>query len=239
MIELNLLPDLKLEYIKTQRTQKLVISVSLLVTAAAVVLLVILLAADGLQRKHLSDLASNITKESKTLKGEPNINKILTVQNQAESLGALHDAKPEASKLFTYLNQVTPNNVSISNIDIDFTQYTATITGTADTLISVNTYVDTLKNATYTSKSMTSATPAFSNIVLSSFGYSFNKTDPSSSASYSITLAYDQNIFKITEDAKLSVPTKTTTHAGETNPNDLFKAAPDSSASNTSSGGTQ
>lgn len=226
MIELNLLPELKQTFIKAQRTRRLVISLSILISAGVVVLLVILLSVNGLQKKHLSDLSSDISRQSSTLKNEPQINKILTVQNQLGSLTALHEAKPEASKLFGYLNQITPAEVSIGNFSIDFTQQLVTVSGTAPALSSVNKYIDTLKFTTYTTASSNTSQPAFSNIVLSSFSVNGNAKDASAATNYSLTLGYDKNIFDITQEAKLAVPTTTTTRTGLDNSSDLFKAAP-------------
>lgn len=236
MIELNLLPDVKMEYMKAQRTQRLVVSLSVLISAASIVLMGVLYGVDSLQKKHLSDLATDIKGKSSQLKSKPQIDKILTVQNQLESLTSLHATKPEVSKLFSYLNQVTPVEVSINTMTFDLTQNTATITGTSDTLFSVNKYVDTLKFATYTTPDVKKATAAFSNIVLSSFGFNANSSDSKNAANYSITLSYTHDIFDITKEASLTVPTTTTTRTTENGSpgNDLFQGAPAA----TNSGGT-
>lgn len=226
MIQLNLLPDVKLEFIKAERQQRQVASVAVLVSLVAVALLVLLLAVDGLQKKHLSDLTANINSESSQLQAEPQIDKILTVQNQLASLTALHAGEPAAARLFNYLNEVTPASVNITSFNIDFTQQTATVTGTADALSSVNQYVDTLKTTTYTSGTNSSALPAFSNVVLSSFGVSASTSDPTQAASYTVTLAYDKDIFDITQTINLTVPSSTSTRTSSAQPTDLFKAAP-------------
>jgi Tfp pilus assembly protein PilN len=229
MIQFNLLPDVKLEYIKAQRSRRLVLVASVLVCAASIVLLGLLLSYDGLQKKHLNDLNHDITSETSTLQNKPNINTILTVQNQLESLTSLHNGKPAADRLFNYLNELTPASASITSLDIDFTQYTVTINGTADTLASVNQYVDTLKLTTYTSGSSNSPSPAFSNVVLSDFGLNTNSTDASQAATFTITLSYDKNIFDITQNINLSVPS-VVTRAQVQDPTDLFKAPGSSSA---------
>ncbi len=239
MIELNLLPDVKLEYLKAQRVRRLVLSVSIIVSLAAIVLLVLLLGYDGLQKKHLSDLNGNIASETGKLQGEPNINQILTVQNQLESLTSLHNDKPAASRLFNYLNEVTPATVSINDFSIDFTQQTITLTGAANTLSSINQYVDTLKYTQYTSGSSKTSGMAFSNVVLSSFGITSGATDPSQAASYTITLSYDKDIFDITQNIKLTVPSEVVTRSGTQQPTDLFKksTSPSSPTSSPSNGG--
>jgi Tfp pilus assembly protein PilN len=226
MIQLNLLPDVKLLYIKAQRQRRLVLTVSILVTGGAIVLLLLTLSVNGLQKKHISDLSKDISDENSQLERKPNINKILTVQNQLGSLTALHDQKPAAARVFDYLNQVTPASVSLTSFTIDFTAGTATINGTSDSLSNVNKYVDTLKFITYTTSDNNTATPAFSNVVLSSFGLSSSAKDVSQAASFNITLAYDKNIFDITKKVQLTVPSATTTRSQVSQPSDLFKTTP-------------
>ncbi|HVV66707.1 MAG TPA: PilN domain-containing protein [Candidatus Saccharimonadales bacterium] len=236
MIQLNLLPDVKMEYIKAERQRRLVTSVSILVTIAAIVLLLLLLSVDGLQKKHLSDLNKDIKSYSTKLENEPQITKILTVQNQLESLTQLHDQEPAAARLFTYLNQVTPSNVNITDFKIDFTQNTVSITGTANTLADVNKYVDTLKLTTFTTGTDSTPQPAFSDVVLSSFSLNGSSTGGKSAqpAAYTITASYDKTIFDITQNVTLVVPSGTPNRLGGSPSTDLFEPAPA-----TASGGTQ
>jgi hypothetical protein len=228
--QLNLLPDVKMDYIKAQRSRRLATSIALLVSAAAIALLVLLIAAEGLQKKHLSDLSRDITNNSSTLQQKPQIDKILTVQNQLESLTTLHTSKPAASRLFDYLNELTPAQVDITDFKADFTMQTMSITGTADALSSVNQYIDTLKLTTYTVAGTSGSKPAFSNVVLTSFGLSKQDQTDGHPASYIITLSYDKTIFDITKQVSLSVPSVTPTRLGVAQPNDLFQAAPASPA---------
>lgn len=228
-MQLNLLPAVKMEYIKAQRSRRLIISVSTIVTIAAVALLLLLLSVSGLQKKHLSDLNKDIAKETTKLQNEPQIGRMLTVQNQLGALTQLHSQEPAASMVFGYLNQVTPSDVSITDFNIDFTKQTATITGTSANLANVNQYVDSLKHATYTTKDSSDKKQAFSDIVLSSFSLNTDTNDPSQAANYTITLSYDKTIFDNTQSAKLEVPKITTTRLtldqGQS-ATDLFKAAP-------------
>ncbi len=226
MIQLNLLPDVKLFYMKAQRQRRLVMSACVLVTGGAVVLLLLLLSVNGLQKKHISDLTKDISKENSQLENKPDIDKVLTVQNQLQSLTELHDQKPAAARVFEYLNQVTPASVSITTLSVDFTQDTATITGTSDSLSNVNKYVDTLKYITYTTDDSTKPLPAFNNVVLSSFGLNTGAKDASQAASFTITLSYDKTIFDNTQKVKLTVPSATTTRSQVTQPSDLFKPTP-------------
>lgn len=232
MIQLNLLPDVKLEYIKAQRSRRLVLSVSVIVSLIAVALLVVLFSYDLLQKKHISDLSKDINNESSQLQNEPNINDILTVQNQLASLSQLHAQKPSASSTFNYLNELTPVNVDITDFTVDFTKQTFVITGTANALSDVNQYVDTLKLTTYTTNQNSTPTKAFSNVVLTNFGLTSTSTG-GKPASYTISLSYDPNIFNITYQVTLSVPSTTTTRLETQQPTDLFAPVP----ANSSKGG--
>jgi hypothetical protein len=224
MIQLNLLPDVKLEYIHAQRQRRLVISIALLVTAVSLALLALLLAANALQKKHINDLSRDINTSSQKLKSQPQIGRILTVQNQLGSLTALHDGKPAVPRLFDFLNQVTPSAVSLSTLTADFTGQTMTITGSADALSSVNRYVDTLKFTNYKAEEG-SDTKAFNNVVLTSFSLSSGGSG-GQPASYTITMAYDKTIFDTTRAVKLTVPNLVTTRSEVERPSDLFQAAP-------------
>jgi Tfp pilus assembly protein PilN len=230
MIQLNLLPDVKMQYIKAQRQRRLVFSLSILVAAVSVGILLFLLSIDGLQKKHLSDLSSDISSESSELQKKPNIQRILTVQNQLQSLTALHSQKPAASRLFSYLIQLTPSNVNINDMKVDFTQQTISITGTSDTLSNVNKYVDTLKYTSFTAGSDSSKMPAFKNVVLSSFNLNTDTQNAAQAANYMITASYDPAIFDITQKINLAVPSLVTTRTQSGQPtSDLFKPAPSSS----------
>ncbi len=233
MIQLNLLPKVKLEYIKAQRTRRIVISVSILVCIISVALLFLLFSYDLLQKKHLSDLDKDIKTEVSQLQAKPGINQILTVQNQLESLTTLHSGKPAVSQLFNYVNEVTPAQADISDLTVDFTKQSISITGSADNLSSVNQYIDTLKLTTYKTNKNSSATKAFNSVVLSNFGLS-STASSGKPATFTITLNYDPNIFDITQSAVLSVPNTTTTRLEVSSPSDLF--APGANKTSTQGG---
>ncbi len=235
MIQFNLLPDVKLEYMRARRSQRLVFGISAIAVAVSISVLLLIVSVGLAQRKHLKDLNNDIQSESSQLQKKPQINRILTVQNQLESLGQLHDAKPAASRLFTYLNQVTPVEASITSFNIDFVEQKATITGTADALSSVNKYIDTLKFTKYQVKDSADSKLAFSDVVLTSFalteGSAADAGGKAKAATYTISLIYDQPIFDITHDVTLTVPAKVTTRSELEKPTDLFEAAPVTSTS--------
>lgn len=207
MIQFNLLPNVKLEYVKTQRTKHLLTVASLLVSVAGIAVLVVsLVTVDVVQKKSLSDENRDIARYSAQLKSTPDLNKILTVQNQLKTLSTLHDQKPVTSRLFTYISQITPNQASLNQLNIDFTANTLTIGGKAPSLDVVSTYTDTLKATQYTvAGSSDGKKNAFSKVVLSSFG----RND--SGASFTITFSFDPIIFNTDDNVTLTVPASANT----------------------------
>lgn len=219
MIQFNLLPDIKQQYLKAQRQKHLVSFVSTLATLAAIaIFVVLLLVVQVWQKKSISDLNGDIKKYSNELSSTDDLNKILTVQNQLKSLPTLHDQKAVASRMFDYTTQLTPAKATISKLNLDFAANTISITGSADSLATVNTYVDTLKFTKYTTNGDNQQTGnAFSSVVLSTFGRTGNDT------TYTITASFDPLIFSQEQSATLTVPKITTSRSATEQPTDLFK----------------
>ena len=92
MIQFNLLPDVKLEFIKARRLKRLVVMGSVGFSALALfILILVLVSVDVVQKKSLHDLNKDIQSNSTQLKSIPDLDKILTVQNQLGTLTSLHD----------------------------------------------------------------------------------------------------------------------------------------------------
>lgn len=222
MIQFNLLPDVKLEYIKARRTKQMVTLVSFIVTGVSVGLVVLLfVGVNVVQRNHLNNLNDDIRVKTEQLKSENDIDKILTVQNQLNSLNGLHDAKPAAERLGPYLAQLTPNEVSISDLSVDFSNQTMKIDGSTDALKWVNTFIDTLKFTTFELDGQQKN--AFSGVVMSSFNRADSGQSAGKAAAYQITLTFDPAIFDTTKGIKLTVPNQITTRSVTEKPAPLFE----------------
>lgn len=219
MIQFNLLPDIKIQYLRARRQKHLVLLSSIVVIIVSIAFIVLLISiVFVLQKKNLSDLNGDIKSASAELESTPDLNKMLTVQNQLRSLENLHNSKPVATRLFGYVNQATPAAASISRLIIDYEKLTLSMSGSADSLITVNTFVDTLKFTTYhTATNDEDEKDAFNAVVLSSFGRD------SRGATYTITLNFDTTIFSEREDITLTVPKKITTRSEVEQPSALFQ----------------
>lgn len=150
MIQFNLLPEIKIQYIHARRQKHLVLLVSSLSIAACLVVIIALVSiVFVVQKKSISDLSKDITAASDELQNTPNLTKMLTVQNQLKVLPTLHEEKAVVSRIFGYITQSTPNEVSISRLNVDFATQLITISGSTNTLETVNRFTDTLKFTTY------------------------------------------------------------------------------------------
>lgn len=207
-VQFNLLPDVKLEFDRQQRTKRFVYVVSTLAGAVVLAIFVVsFIFVNVLQKKLLSDAAGDISKYSKQLQAIPDLDKVLTIQNQLNTLPSLHQSKHITSRFFTYLPQITPAKVFVGQVTIDLNADTITITGTSDTLATINGFVDTLKFTNINGSDGKTIGPAFNSVVLTSSG----RTDKG--ASYSVSANYDPTLFDGSQTVSLQVPKEVTTRS--------------------------
>lgn len=223
MIQLNLLPDVKIQYIKAQRTKRLVMAASFIVGGVSFGILAILFLATSFQQQHLNNLDKDIREKSEQLKAEKDIDRILTVQNQLGAIDSLHAQKPAVNRLGNFLPKLTPKNVTISNLEISFTESTVIIDGNAKSIKKVNEFIDTLKFTDYNQGDETSK--AFSEVILASFQRSSSEEsageDP---VNYQITFSFDPVIFDNTKKINLTVPKTVTTQSSDRpDPDSIFQ----------------
>lgn len=215
MITLNLLPDIKKDYLKSQRTKRLFILSAFTVSAAVVGVAVLLgLFVFGAQNLHKSRVQSDIDNALSTLQSQEDLEKIVTIQKQLESLPELHDKKPVANRLFGYLATVVPANIALTEIEVAFDDDNEmTISGKGEDPKAVNVFVDTLKNATFTYNENETTNP-FTEVILESVSI-----DEEDGTNYEITLLFDYILFDNTiSGGELTVPKITTTTSVQQRP---------------------
>ncbi len=228
MIQFNLLPDVKLQYIRARRLKQTMITVSgVVIIASLAVTIFLFMAVQVFQKEHISHINKDIKESTDKLQGTKDLDKLLTIQNQLSSLSSLHDSKKVGSRTFGYLAQVTPKDVTISNLEVDFDAGTMKITGGAKELSAANQYVDTLKFTTYTypetkpdGGTENKTGNAFTNVVLSSWSRNDKET------TYTIDLRFDPAIFDVQKQTSLVVPNQITTRSSTEKPSsdsDIFK----------------
>ncbi len=218
MIQFNLLPDVKLEYIRAERMKRMVMTIAILIATAAVVISIgLYVLVNVVQKGHLANLDKDIKRDSAKLKSTPNLDKILTVQNQLVSLPTLHQKKPNSSRFIGYLAQLTPAEAHVSQTNLDFSTNTVTLDGTAKSLEIVNKFVDTLKFTKYTAGDGTEQKPAFSAVVMTSFGVD------EKGATYQLSFTFDPLVFDNTKTVTLVTPKIVSTRSATEKPTDLFQ----------------
>lgn len=206
MIQFNLLPDIKVQYLRTRRIKRVVILIAALVTGVSLTVMIVLFSiVHFLQKQHIDNLSGDIAATTKAIQDIPDLDKMLTVQNQLNNIAQLHGNKPVASRMIDYLGQITPADLTIANLEVNFEETTMSFTGAASSLANVNKFVDTLKFTRY--EAGEDGGNAFSNVVLASFG----RDDRG--ASYQVNLVYDPVIFSDAAQIKLVVPNITTTRS--------------------------
>lgn len=220
MIQLNLLPDLKKEFIKSQKTKGVVISTSILVTIGAVGISALLFVyVTFLQQVQINLATNDINQKESQLKGITDINKYLTVQSQLAVLPDLHNNKGSYNRLFDFLgviNPSAPNNVSLGNLQLDVATNTITFTGTTASFETLNVFVDTLKNAQVSFKvngqGDAQSVKMFKQVLVQNSG--FAHVNGKDLVSFSIKNLFTPSIFAVTNTSvQASIPNITTTQS--------------------------
>lgn len=221
MIQFNLLPDVKLEYLKTQKVKRSVILGTISVTSLCVFIFVLLfLIVNVFQKQHIANLTTDIKTKTGELKSIEDIDKILTVQNQQKALPGLHETKPAVSRLTDYLVQLTPSTIKVTDITLDFSESTMEINGMTDSLESINKLVDTFKYTNF--EESNNSSKAFPSVVLNNFG----TKGKDGKTAYGLKINFAKEIFDNTKDVKLVVPNIITTQSMIEKPSDLFEQKP-------------
>lgn len=222
MIQFNLLPDIKVQYIKTQRLKRMMTTVSVVAIAASVGLLILMFSFVAVQNKHVENLDKDIDALTSELQGNPELTKILSVQNQLNSLPQLYAGRPAIDRLPGYIDQATPVGVNMGRLIVDFSTSTIEVTGQASSLELMNAYVDSLKYTTFEKTAEDGSKQsalAFGNVVLTTVGRN------AEGAEFTLIFNFDPYIFDINKQVALTVPSLVTTRAQAPNTDLLFNGA--------------
>ena len=201
MVQFNLLPDVKLQYIKTQRTKHVVMLFSFISSIAAVGLLVFLLAVVYVvQPQREGAIEKKINKTQADIKSVKDVTKMITVQNQLNTLTELHVGKPVTSRAFGYLQQLTPASANLNKFEIDYVTSKIVVAGDAPKLEQVNIYTDALKNVYFVVDGKSDdQVKAFKDVVLK------NVARDNEKATFEIEMSFDPMLFNIGHTIELRV----------------------------------
>ena len=233
MIEINLLPNVKRELLKTRAMRNRVISISFLVGGASIAAVVVLalilgsqIAAEAVQNGVIKD-------RNDKLMAVEDLNKVVTIQHQLTKINEQHSGKKLNSRIFdvvTAVNPVAPNNVSFSDIKVNPESKTITLEGSA-----VNGYsaLETLKKTILNTKIQTTDGDKSSEVSLTkeikdgdtSFG---ENSEGKKVLQYSFSFEYAEELLEPANNGTVSVLTPTgkvdVTDSRQGIPDSLFKS---------------
>lgn len=150
MIEINLIPDVKRELLRAQRTRALVIFVSIITSIVAAGLVVaLLLYIFAVQNVRGYFLDEQISDKGTQLSEVKDLSKMLTIQNQLGKIPSLNDQKVMASRTFDALSAIippSPNGVGISQLTLDTAMKTIRLEGQTRGYDSMEVFKKTLES---------------------------------------------------------------------------------------------
>lgn len=158
MIELNLLPEIKQKYLQSQKIKRVFLLGSFIVSAAFIALVVLMaLFVFVAQKVHLSSVQSDIDDNVTKINQIQDIDKVVTIQKQLDSLPTLHQDKTAIKRVLDLLNKLVPNSVSLNSVQLQAGDIKSIeFSGTGEDIKAVNTFADTLKFSTLKTTSDTS-----------------------------------------------------------------------------------
>ncbi len=121
MIQINLIPDVKREYLRARRMRDIAISLSIVasIAGAALVGVMLLILFSQQAREYFAD--QGIKSEYEKLSNVEDLSDMVTIQNQLSLVSAQHQAKSMDSRLFSVLqavNPAAPNDVRFTSVSI-------------------------------------------------------------------------------------------------------------------------
>ncbi len=200
MIEINLIPDVKLELLKARRTRALVISTSIIVSIVVGGLVVALaLYVFGVQTVRSAYLDGQITQQNDQFSKVEDLSKVLTIQNQLSVISDLNAQKNMDSRLFDLLAAVippAPNSVQLSQVTVDAETETIRLEGQTGSYESMEVFKKTIDSAivTYTENGEAVTVPLASDVSTTDISYG-KDSQGQRVVRFTLTFTYPEELF--------------------------------------------
>lgn len=150
MSQINLLPDIKRKYLKSQQIKHTVIVASVLLSIVVFTIAALLFAYVRIvQLQHRQNLQEDIDAALQKQKEFPEASKLVTIQNALKQIQTLQGNKTITSRSFSYIGSVTPVDIVYRSFSYNGDTSLLTITGTAPSTEKVNELANNIKSATY------------------------------------------------------------------------------------------
>lgn len=214
MIRVNLLPDIKKEYLKTLRLKTQVIIGSIIAMILSVGLVVMFALSVYVVQVQLINLSLNpsIDDKAKELRQKPTLNRDLTIQNQLSALPELHTDKSRYSVLMDMLpvlNPAPPNSVSLSGLQLADENQSISLNGRTASFEALSAFRDSLRFADVSYISGDSTEPTkdklFTSVVIESSGLA--EEQGTAFVAFTIRTTFNKGAFaESSREVKVSIP---------------------------------
>ena len=196
MIEVNLIPDVKREYLRAQRMRNMVVSVSIMVMIVAGGAIAVL--GVGLGAISAAGLVKDgeIKSGYRQLSGQSGVNDIVTIQNQLAHVSELDKARGINSRVFEVVSAVNPpapNNIKISTIRFKPSETSIAIDGSAaNSFTATDIMKKTILNTKiqYRDDSSTKEVPLASEVTITNTTYAQEST----ALHFTLTFSYPKEL---------------------------------------------
>ena len=199
MIEVNLIPDVKREYLRAQRMRNMVVSASIMVMIVAGGAIAVL--GVGLGAVSAAGLVKDgeIKSGYRQLSGQSGVNDIVTIQNQLAHVSELDKARGINSRVFEVVSAVNPpapNNIKISTIRLKPSETSIAIDGSAaNSFTATDIMKKTILNTKiqYRDDSSTKEVPLASEVTITNTTYA-QESDGSTALHFTLTFSYPKEL---------------------------------------------
>ena len=135
MHEINLVPEIKTQMIKTLKLRNLICFICIIVAAASIGMVAICGAIVGGQNIAMASKKAKIDEMSEKLSQYSNLGEFLTIQGQLNGISTIDDERQVLSRVFNVLDSMVPrgsDKVEISELNIDLQTSTISMDAQAD-----------------------------------------------------------------------------------------------------------
>lgn len=216
MIEINLVPDVKRELLRTRMLRNMVISVAIIVGIAAASTAVVLGLIVGGQWVREQSQDAEIAKKAEELRSVDDLDKTVAIQQQLTKINELHEKKNINSRLLDLIHAINPpapNDVRFSSVKLNPEEKSITIEGSAQNGYSalevlkktiMNTKIQTKQDGNEEKTDLTATITDGD----TSFG---EDAEGKKVLRFSFSFTYDERLFAVSKDkVGIITPTKQT-----------------------------
>jgi len=141
---INLLPDIRQAKARAKQRRQTAAAVATILTSLSLGIVVVLFLVVQGQRLRIAQLSSQISSRQAQIDSDPDLKKIVTVQEHLKSIPALYAQRVYMTKFFAVLTATDPKDLAITQLAIDPTGVIQ-IQGTAKSYYSVSKFAEALE----------------------------------------------------------------------------------------------